>query len=91
MKEEKLEAVRRQILLSYKFIADLAFAELIRIEAVSGVLASLLLETEDHIDFLNFGKLTLLFCGLGHLVFAEGREDLRQMLERFLRETPSHS
>jgi len=90
MKEEKLGEVRKQILLSFKFIADLAFARLIRMTAVTEILSELLKENEDHINFLNFGKITLLFCGLGHLIFEQENEELRQMLEHFLKETPSH-
>lgn len=82
--------LRRQILLSFKFIADLAYRGFIDISNTRDILATLIKLNDDHIDFFNLGKIVLIFCGLGHLMFDENNKEILQMFMHVIKESASH-
>lgn len=65
-KEMKQADLRIQILLSFKFIADLVQAGFIDISNIREILKTLIKNNEDHIDFFNLGKIILVFCTLAN-------------------------
>lgn len=49
----------------------MAHAKLIPVSNTRDILKGLIEMNEFHIDYLNFGKLVLIFCGLAGLIYEE--------------------
>lgn len=81
--------MRKQILLSFKFIADLVHSGFIPVSNAFDIIHGLIEMNEFHIDYLNFGKLVLIFCGLAHLIYKEENQDILRLFKRMLNEASS--
>jgi hypothetical protein len=59
-------------------------------EIPKDVVSSLLERNEDHIDYFNFGKIVLIFCGIGRKMYEEGNSEILSMFEHTIKESASH-
>ena len=65
--EEKIRDLKREILGCFKFIADMAYFDLIPLSSLIEVSRTLV---KDYNTFLNFGKIVLVICGLQKQIFS---------------------
>ncbi|CDW77056.1 UNKNOWN [Stylonychia lemnae] len=83
-KERKQKMTRQEILLGFKFIAELVQKRLIEIQNISDILRSLVQLNENHLDFFNLGKIVIILCTLANIMYLEGNEEILQHLTNII-------
>ena len=84
-KEVKLAQIRRDICACFKLVGDLVFYQHISSSVVVDILSRLTSDNQTQIlSYHFFGKITLLFCGLGTKIFESESTAISDLLKRVL-------
>ena len=83
-RENKQVDMKKEILVSFKFIADMIHYKFLGLEVAENILETLFEINHNHIDFLNLGKLVIMFCTLANKIYDSNNPKLERHLVQLI-------
>lgn len=65
--------------MSLKFIGDMIHYNLLDLQIADDMLSTLFEINHNHIDFLNLGKIVIIFCTLGNKIYNQSNPNIQTM------------
>eukprot|EP00347_Sterkiella_histriomuscorum_P013003 403366385 len=89
-RENKQVDMKKEILVSFKFIADMIHYKFLGLEVAENILETLFEINHNHIDFLNLGKLVIMFCTLANKIYDSNNPKLERHLVQLIQSSQTH-